>query len=193
MGNAERKRGAFGKDVVDCGGFVATIARRDVKNVTVRVRDDGSVTVSAPAWVSKDDISSMLESRRGWILERLEKLAKSPHGMVARASDEERAEWRRLVEACVPVLIEHWAPILGVQGRVRKLSYRNMTSRWGSCQPSTGRVCINVRLAAWPPRCLEYVVVHELCHFLEPGHGPRFRALMDRFMPDWRERKDLLR
>lgn len=178
---------------VDCGSFVAEVERRKVKNVTVRVREDGRVTVSAPSWVSEGEIASMLESRSQWISERREKLACSPHGVVARASDEERAEWKALVQACVPVLVEHWAPIMGVQGRVKRLVYRDMTSRWGSCQPSTGRVCINVRLAAWPPRCLEYVVVHELCHFLEPSHGLRFKSLMDRFLPDWRERKDLLR
>ena len=50
--------------------------------------------------------------------------------------------------------------------KAQKLAYRNMKSRWGSCQPSTGRICINVRLALYPPECLEYVVVHELCHLL---------------------------
>ena len=76
---------------------------------------------------------------------------------------------------------------------VGKLAYRNMTSRWGSCQTKTGRICINVRLAAYPPQCLEYVVVHELCHLLEPGHGPRFWALVDGFLPTWREAKALLK
>lgn len=56
-----------------------------------------------------------------------------------------------------------------------------------------GRICINVRLALYPPECLEYVVVHELCHLLERGHGPRFHALMDTFMPDWKERRAKLR
>lgn len=190
---SRERSGATRRFSVDCGSFVAEVERRKVKNVTVRVREDGRVTVSAPSWVSEGEIASMLESRSQWISERREKLARSPHGAVARASDEERAEWKALVQACVPVLVEHWAPIMGVQGRVKRLVYRDMTSRWGSCQPSTGRVCINVRLAAWPPRCLEYVVVHELCHFLEPSHGPRFKSLMDRFLPDWRERKDLLR
>ena len=62
-----------------------------------------------------------------------------------------------------------------------------------ACVPSTGRICINVRLALYPPECLEYVVVHELCHLLERGHGPRFHQLMDRFMPDWKQRRDKLR
>ena len=73
--------------------------------------------------------------------------------------------------------------------KAKKLDYRKMKSRWGSCQPSTGRICINIVLALYPPECLEYVVVHELCHLLVPGHGPQFRELMDRVMPDWRTRK----
>ena len=76
--------------------------------------------------------------------------------------------------------------------RAGKLAYRNMTSRWGSCQPSTGRICINVRLALYPPECLEYVVVHELCHMLEPNHGAGFKALMTKVMPDWKQRERIL-
>mgnify|MGYP001318615938 CR=1 FL=1 len=78
--------------------------------------------------------------------------------------------------------------------RVRsgKIAYRNMTSRWGSCQPSTGRICINIRLALYPPQCLELIVVHELCHLLESGHGPKFKQLMDLFLPDWRDRQAIL-
>ena len=68
-----------------------------------------------------------------------------------------------------------------------------MKSRWGSCQPSTGRICINTVLAICPPECLEYVVVHELCHLLVPGHGPDFHAIMDRVMPDWKQRRAKLR
>ena len=104
---------------------------------------------------------------------------------------EEVARWREAVSACVPALIAAWEPIMGV--RAGKVAYRNMTSRWGSCQPSTGRICINVRLALYPPECLEYVVVHELCHLLECGHGPRFHQLMDAFMPDWKQRRAKLR
>ena len=101
------------------------------------------------------------------------------------------AQWRAVVEACTPVLVERWEQIMGV--KAQKLVYRNMTSRWGSCQPATGRICINVRLALYPPECLEYVVVHELCHLRERGHGPAFQALMTRYLPDWKERRAKLR
>ena len=107
------------------------------------------------------------------------------------ASPAEIREWREAVEECVPVLVAAWEPILGV--KAQKLAYRNMKSRWGSCQPTTGRICINVRLALYPPECLEYVVVHELCHLLVPGHGPEFKELMTRVMPDWKQRRAKLR
>jgi len=103
------------------------------------------------------------------------------------ATPDEVAQWRAIVEAATPVLVKHWEPLLGVH--VQKLAYRNMTSRWGSCQPATGRVCINVRLALFPPECLEYVVVHELCHLIERGHGPRFKVLLNTYLPDWKERR----
>ena len=49
-----------------------------------------------------------------------------------------------------------------------------------------------VRLALYPPQCLEYVVVHELCHFFVRNHGPGFKMLMDTHLPNWRESKKLL-
>lgn len=100
-----------------------------------------------------------------------------------RRAKKEIEAWRAVVKACVPPLVEQWAVILDVHPKT--IAYRNMKSRWGSCQPETGRICFNIRLALYPPECLEYVVVHELCHFLEPNHGPGFHALMDRVMPDW--------
>lgn len=121
----------------------------------------------------------------------MERVSATPMAQASQASKAEVAQWRAVVQACVPALVAAWEPIMGV--KAGQLAYRNMTSRWGSCQPSTGRICINVRLALYPPECLEYVVVHELCHLLERGHGPRFHQLMDRFMPDWKQRRDKLR
>ena len=107
--------------------------------------------------------------KRDWIERQQREIAQSPRACAAAATPAEVAQWKAVVAACVPALIEAWEPIMGV--KAGKIAYRNMTSRWGSCQPSTGRICINVRLALYPPECLEYVVVHELCHLLERGHG----------------------
>lgn len=69
---------------------------------------------------------------------------------------------------------------------------RRMTSRWGSCQPYKGVVTLNSRLIETPVCCIEYVVMHEFCHFIHPDHSRAFHALMTRLMPDWRQRKQQL-
>ncbi len=174
--------------VLHVGGIEVHVTRKRVKNVTLRVKaPDGRVTASAPYHVTDAYLTALVEKRLSWIKGQQEALAASPRARAEQASAEEVEAWRAVVSACVPALIETWEPILGV--RAGKLAYRNMKSRWGSCQPSTGRICINVRLALYPPECLEYVVVHELCHLLVHGHGPDFHALLDRVMPDWRERR----
>lgn len=76
---------------------------------------------------------------------------------------------------------------------VRKLRLIPMKSRWGSCIPGKGQLALNVHLMKKPFACAEYVAVHELCHLLEPNHGPGFYRLMDQVLPDHRQRKQLLR
>lgn len=64
-----------------------------------------------------------------------------------------------------------------------------MTSKWGTCNPDTGKLWFNLQLAKKTPECLEYVIIHELTHLLERTHNERFVAHMDKFMPLWREVK----
>lgn len=178
--------------LLDVDGMPVRLIRKRIKNVNLRVMPpDGRVEVSAPFTLSSSEIVSIVRKKRAWIEVKQAQIAQSPAARAARAMPEEIAEWRMVVQACAPALVAAWEPIMKV--KAGKLVYRNMTSRWGSCQPSTGRICLNIRLALYPPECLEYVVVHELCHLLERGHGPRFKSLMDSFMPDWRKRRDKLR
>ncbi|MEI2826891.1 MAG: SprT-like domain-containing protein [Dermatophilaceae bacterium] len=82
------------------------------------------------------------------------------------------------------------SPIIGVS--VPKWSIRRMKTKWGSCNRETGHIWFNVELAKKHPECLEYIVVHEMTHHLERGHGERFAKLMDTYLPDWRSRRDQL-
>ena len=67
-----------------------------------------------------------------------------------------------------------------------------MKTRWGSCNPKAGTILLNTELAKKPRECLEYVVVHELVHLLEPTHNARFVALMDQFLPAWPHHRRVL-
>lgn len=69
---------------------------------------------------------------------------------------------------------------------------RSMTSRWGSCQPQTGKITLNSKLIFYPKEAIEYVVVHEFAHFAHPDHSKAFWALVAEIMPDYKERKKLL-
>jgi predicted metal-dependent hydrolase len=72
-----------------------------------------------------------------------------------------------------------------------KLEIRRMNRRWGSCSKS-GRIALNIDLVKTPPYCIEYVIMHELCHLRCLSHGPAFQRLLSRLMPDWARRKERL-
>ncbi|MGW3371148.1 M48 family metallopeptidase [Streptomyces hydrogenans] len=108
-------------------------------------------------------------------------------------SEERRRElldqWcREQLRQAIPAVIERWEPKLGVS--VPWWGIRRMKTKWGSCNRETRRLWFNSELAKKHPEFLEYVVVHEMVHYLERGHGQRFAQLMDSFLPDWRSRRD---
>ena len=72
------------------------------------------------------------------------------------------------------------------------IRYRNMVSRWGSCQPKRCILTFNYALIEAPLSCIEYVVVHEFTHFLQPNHSKNFYRQLAMFMPDWETRKQIL-
>lgn len=103
----------------------------------------------------------------------------------ARCEEVLDAWYRQQVRDAVPALLAKWEPLLQV--KVNRVFVQRMKTRWGGCTPESGHVRLNTDLAKKPPECLEYVVVHELVHLLEPTHSARFVALMDTFLPHWQQ------
>lgn len=101
------------------------------------------------------------------------------------------AWYRAQIAAAVSPLQARWERALGV--RAARISYRSMKTRWGSCSTKPRTIRLNTELARLDPACLEYVLVHELTHLLEPSHNARFKALMDRHLPTWRATRTALR
>jgi hypothetical protein len=98
--------------------------------------------------------------------------------------------YREQLKAAVPPLLAVWQPRLGVH--VERFFVQRMKTKWGSCNPNAATIRLNTELAKKPPECLEYIVVHELVHLIEPTHSPRFIALMDRHLPQWQHRRQVL-
>lgn len=96
--------------------------------------------------------------------------------------------YREQLRAVLPDLIAKWERRLEVT--VPKWTIRKMKTKWGSCNRATHEIWFNLELAKKHPDCLEYIVVHELTHYVDSSHGVRFVALMDRYLPDWRVRRD---
>lgn len=91
--------------------------------------------------------------------------------------------YQQLLQSELNELFAKWEATLGVQAsRVR---IRRMKSKWGSCNPQTGRITINLELVRYPKPALSYVVLHELTHCLEPSHNQRFYRLIAAQMPNW--------
>jgi predicted metal-dependent hydrolase len=75
---------------------------------------------------------------------------------------------------------------------VGRVFVQRMKTKWGSCNPRAGTIRLNTDLAKKPRECLEYIVVHEMVHLLEPTHNARFIALMNQFMPKWQSHRETL-
>lgn len=93
------------------------------------------------------------------------------------------AWYREQLKNAVRPLLAKWQLLMGV--RVNRFFVQRMRTKWGSCNPTARHIRLNTELAKKPLECLEYIVVHELAHLIEPTHTQRFIALMDRFMPKW--------
>jgi predicted metal-dependent hydrolase len=98
--------------------------------------------------------------------------------------------YRGQVKAATADLVAKWEPRIGVQ--VAGIYVRRMRTRWGSCNSLARTIRLNTDLAKKPIECLEYIVVHEMIHILEPTHSEKFQVFMNQLMPDWKQRRQLL-
>jgi len=95
-------------------------------------------------------------------------------------------DWHKaLLHEAVPPLVRTWEAKLGVT--VSHYFLQRMKTKWGGCNPRAGTIRLNTELVKKPKDLLEYVVVHEMLHLIEPTHSERFARLLDAHYPAWRE------
>lgn len=225
-------RGEKMQKKIDLGGreLIYEFSRKRVKNLNLRIRGDGSVTVSAPLRMPMEQVEEFLRRKQDFVWRAIEK-AEMGKGMRVgennvipylggtmrlRFEEGRRYAARRMgdelcltlpnagEESCRQAALERWEKeeSARVMGEILEslypafapygvpkptLRFRAMKSRWGSCIPSKGIVTLNTRLLAYSADCIEYILIHELCHFLQADHSVKFYAWMDRFLPNWRE------
>jgi predicted metal-dependent hydrolase len=97
-------------------------------------------------------------------------------------------EWyRKQLKNEIIRLLPKWEKITGLKCNSWQTKY--MTTRWGTCNPKTKKIWLNLQLAKKTPECIEYIILHELIHLREKRHNERFVSFMDKYMPMWREIK----
>lgn len=164
----------------------------------MRIAKNGDVHVSAPIGMPKSKVMAFINEHRAWIAEARKKTAERQtlraafFAQLPLTTKAEKREAAERVAALVRPMVERYAPLIGVSPS--SVSYKPMISRWGVCRVKERSICYSTYLLLLPQWCVEHVVVHELCHLLEPSHNTHFYALMDKYFPRWREaRKEVKR
>ena len=185
------------------GGIPVEVERKRVRRLNLRLRSDGTAHLSIPLRTTFEYAQRFLDDHESWLRKRIarrEQRVTQPEdglvplwGMLVDLPGEIAADelYRRELAERLPDVVSRMETIIGTHANGWQL--RAMSTRWGSCTPKTGRIRINVRLAAYPPTCLEYVVAHELTHLIEPGHNARFHELLARAYPNEVRARSILR
>ena len=139
--------------------------------MSMRIVRNGDVHVSAPFGISKKEVEAFINEHQEWIVE-------------ARKKTAERQNQRAAFYNQLPLTTK--AQKAEAMEKIRALT-EPMISRWGMCNVKERSICYSTYLLLLPYWCVEHIVVHELCHLLEPSHNARFHALMDKYYPQWKE------
>ena len=164
---------------------------RRTGRLSMRIVKNGNVHVSAPIGMSKKVIEAFISQHQEWIVEARKKTAERQKqrtdffNQLPLTTKDQKEEATEKVRALIEPLMEHYTEVIGVTPS--SIRYKPMISRWGMCNVKERSICFSTFLLLLPNRCVEHVVVHELCHLLEPSHNARFHALMDKYYPRWRE------
>lgn len=172
---------------IEIDGVKIMVTKKRMKNMYLRIKkEDGSVLISAPHQISEGRIKKFAEERIEWIKEYKRKYEELNRQRAQKpiVSEAELQRRKVLLKAAVEKLVRKWEPVMRV--RVSGITIRQMKTRWGSCNVNTHHININLALYEKGPECLEYVVVHEMCHILEASHNQKFWGYMTKYYPNWR-------
>ena len=164
------------------------ILRSARRSVAISIKD-GRVILRAPFILTDKDGEKIIKDNEKWIISKLEeyKIRKAKEDGI---SEEKIKELRKSAKVYFKDKIEKFSKIMN-------LNYGRMTitgarTRFGSCS-SKGNISFSYRLMLYPEAAREYVVVHELAHLLEMNHSKRFYSIVERYLPDYKERRKLLK
>ena len=173
------------------------VTYRRTCRLSMRIVKNGDVHVSAPIGMPRKMVEAFIEQHRDWIdkarakTQETQKQRADFYNQLPLTSRAQADEAQRRLKALVEPMVEKYSAIMGVTPS--RIYYKPTISRWGQCNVKDRSICISAYVLLLPEWCVEHVVVHELCHLLEPSHNARFHALMDQYFPRWKEARKVTR
>ena len=164
------------------------IIRSNRRTVAITIKG-GRVILRGPIRLSATDAEKIIAAHEKWIIEKLEN-SKNKTIPDKNLSEEKIAELKKAAKVYFKNKIEHFANIMNL--KYGRMTITSAKTRFGSCS-SKGNISFSYRLMLYPQPVREYVVVHELAHLLEMNHSKRFYAVIERYLPDYKERKKQLK
>lgn len=167
------------------------ITYRRTSRLSMRIVKNGDVHVSAPLGTPRDRVMAFIEENRAWIEQaRQNTLARQRQraaffDQLPLSTRQQADEALRRLKALVEPMVARHAQAMGVQPSI--VYYKPTISRWGQCNVKDRSIYFSAYVLLPPEWCVEHIVVHELCHLLEPSHNARFHAFMDHYYPSWRK------
>lgn len=161
-----------------------TLIRAKRRTMSLQLDRDGRAVVRAPYGVKKEFIDRFVAEHEGWLARAREK-QQNRRLAHPEPTDEERKALLAQAREYLPMRVDYWSGIMGLTPTGLKIT--SARTRFGSCS-GRNSLCFSWRLMQYPPEAIDYVVVHELAHIRHHNHSPAFYALIERYMPDWRER-----
>lgn len=158
------------------------------KSISLCIKD-GSLVVKAPFGTKKSKIDSVVSSHKNWIDKHIER-QKERNKKYEDLTDEKINILRKYAKQILPIKTAYFANIMGL--KFGRITITGAKTRFGSCS-SKGNISFSYRLMLYPEEAIDYVVVHELAHLVEMNHSPRFYKIVESVMPDYKERKKLLK
>lgn len=159
------------------------------KTLSLEIRRDGRLVVRAPLRTTQRQIDEFIANHEAWIASNLEKQRRRREAR-PEPSDQEREALVRLAMERLPGRVAHYAAIMGLYPA--GITITGARTRFGSCS-GKNRICFSWRLMQYPEEAVDYVVVHELAHIRHKNHSPAFYACVEQVLPDWRERRQMLK
>lgn len=164
------------------------LERKPVKNINLRIKSDGSVNVSANRFVPVEKIEKFMISKSEFILGALDKFENVEKVPLTQYFEENE------IRSVITELCKKVYPYFEKKGiGYPVIKFRRMVSQWGNCRSREGILTFNTNLIYAPLECIEYVVLHEFTHFIEPNHSAKFYAELEKVCSDWKNRRKLLK